>query len=187
MPFAISPHHNLDDFPNGLTLDQKIEVFIDRVEGWMLGPAKEMVTKGLGYRGFALLSIVTSYFEMIAKYTEGFAQKGKSAHYFEKGLQMVFPEMALPDAKDLLDSLYERVRNGMYHVGMTKPNVVLVDPSFGRGSIGFNSPTGAIVIAPDTLVDDLTIHFRSFAKQLRDPNQQTFRTDFEERFDFDNT
>lgn len=186
MPFAISPHHNLDDFPDGLKLEDKVEVFIDRIEGWMLGPAKEMITKGLGYRGFALLSIVTSYFEMIAKYADGYADKYKSGHYFRKGLMMVFPKMVLPDAEELLDSYYERVRNGIYHVGMTGPNVLLMDPSPERGSIGFKPTTGSVGIVPDTLVDDLLVHFRWFAGQLRDPNQLTLRTRFERRFDFDN-
>jgi uncharacterized protein YeaO (DUF488 family) len=44
MPYVISPKHNLEDFPVGLTLEDKIEVFIARVQGWLLGPAKEIVS-----------------------------------------------------------------------------------------------------------------------------------------------
>ncbi len=187
MPFAISPHHNLDEFPSGLTLDNKIDVFVDRVQGWMLGPAEEMIKKRLGYRYFALLAIITSYFEMIAKYEDGFDKQGCSGFYFKKGLQNVFPDMALPDAEDLLKSLYERLRNGLYHAGMTRPNIILVDSAFGPGSIGFNPSTGAVVVAPDTLVNDLIIHFHSFASRLTDPGQQVLRANFERRFDYDNT
>ena len=63
MPFAISPIHAEDDFPHGPDLDGKIEIFIARVEGWLLGPAIEMIKMGIGYRAFALLAIVTSYFD----------------------------------------------------------------------------------------------------------------------------
>lgn len=60
MAFSISPKHDVKDFPSGLTLDDKIEVFIARVEGWLIGPAVEMISKGITHRAFALLSIVTS-------------------------------------------------------------------------------------------------------------------------------
>jgi hypothetical protein len=186
MSFAISPTHNLEDFPSGLTLDDKIEVFIARVDGWLLGPAREMIAMGVGYRGFALLAMVTSYFEMIAKYRDGFTKARKSGYYFKQGLQLVFPEMSLPDAEDLLLALYDKVRNGLYHVGMTKPGVILVDPDFCPGSIAYKEEQGTIAIAPDTLVDDLSIHFKDFANELRNPANQELRSNFEKRFDRDN-
>lgn len=186
MPFAISPKHNQEDFPDGLELDDKIEVFIARVEGWQLGPALEMIKIGIGYRAFALLAMVTSYFEMIAKYSEGFVGERKSGTYFKKGLQQVFPEMSLPDDEELLNAIYDRVRNGMYHIGMTKPKVLLVDPSPERGSIGYQQAEDLIAIVPDTLVDDLRIHFALFADQLRDKENGDLRAKFEARFDSDN-
>ncbi len=187
MPFAISPRHNQADFPDGLELDDKIEVFIARVEGWQLGPAIEMIKMGIGYRAFALLAMVTSYFEMIAKYSEGFVGKRESGIYFKKGLQLVFPEMSLPDDVELLTAIYDRVRNGMYHVGMTKPKVLLVDATAAPGSIGYQAATDLIAIAPDTLVDDLRIHFALFAVQIRNKENVDLRANFEARFDADNT
>ena len=187
MPFAISPKHFQEEFPTGLTTDDKVEVFIARVEGWLIGPAMEMIRKGIGYRAFALLAIVTSYFEMIAKYAEGFVGEGKSGRYFKVGVQMVFPQTALPDSEKLLDGLRDRVRNGLYHVGMTKPKVLLFDASTIPGSIGYRAEDDLIAIAPDTLVDDLRIHFGAFASQLRDKNNVRLRTNFQARFDFDNT
>jgi|SRR3990170_562984 len=103
MPFSISPKHNIEDFPSGLMLDDKIEVFIARVEGWLIGPTMEMISKGISYRAFALLSIVTSYFEMIGKYTDGYVGKHRSGHYFKHGMKLVFPDMTLPDGEDLLE------------------------------------------------------------------------------------
>jgi hypothetical protein len=48
-PF-ISPKHKYEDFKHGWTLNDKIEVFIARVEGWQLGVAKEMIDKGISNR-----------------------------------------------------------------------------------------------------------------------------------------
>jgi hypothetical protein len=157
------------------------------VEGWLLGPAIEMIKMGIGYRAFALLAMVTSYFEMIAKYSEGFVGERSSGVYFKKGLKLVFPTMSLPDDEPLLDGIYNRVRNGMYHVGMTKPKVLLVDANPERGSIGYQAATDLIAIAPDTLVDDLRIHFAGFADQLRKKENTQLRANFEARFDADNT
>ena len=70
MTFAISPHYTTDHFPHGpREVDQKILVFLDRVEGWQLGVADYLVKNQVGYRGFALLLIVVSYFEMIGRYS----------------------------------------------------------------------------------------------------------------------
>lgn len=186
MPFAISPVHNLEDFPDGLDLSAKIEVFIARVEGWLLGPAIEMIKVGIGYRAFALLAVVTSYFEMIAKYSDGFLGERSSGLYFKKGLKLVFPEMSLPEDEPLLDGICDRVRNGLYHVGMTKPKVILIDADPEKGSIGYQPATDLIAIAPDTLVEDLRIHFAGFAHSLRSQENSQLRANFEARFDLDN-
>ena len=184
MSIAISPRHTTDDFPNGLRLEDKIEVFIARVEGWHLGPANEMVQKQIAHRAFAILSIITSYFEMIAKYRDGFAAEGRSGHYFKEGLREVFPTMALPANEAILDALYDNVRNGLYHAGMTRAGVLLTNDI--SHSVGFHSAAGTLVINPDILVSDLQIHFARYAAELRDPVNSGFRTNFEKRFDFDN-
>jgi hypothetical protein len=69
---------------------------------------------------------------------------------------------------------------------MTKPGVIHVDPDFGPGSIAYEEQGGTVAIAPDTLVEDLSIHFNDFAKALRNPTNQTLRANFELRFDSDN-
>jgi len=186
MTFAISPKHSVRDFPAGLTLDDKIEVFIARVEGWLLGPALEMISNGTKDRSFALLSMVTSYFEMIGRYADGYVGRNKAGHYFKFGLKLVFRDMALPDGEELLNALCDRVRNGLYHVGMTKPRVLVVQAADLPGSIGYNPSQDLIALVPDVLVDDIRIHFSSFARELRDKANGSLRAKFEARFDNDN-
>jgi len=48
MSFSIIPDHKLGEFQGNLTLDHKIDVFISRVNGWMINPAIEMLYKNTG-------------------------------------------------------------------------------------------------------------------------------------------
>jgi hypothetical protein len=146
----------------------------------------EIISRGIPDRAFALLVIVTSYFEMIGKYSDGYVGEGKSGLYFKRGLRLVFRNLLLPDSEDLLDALCNRVRDGLYHIGMTKPRVILVDAEAVPGSIGYNAAQDLIAVAPDTLVDDLRIDFSTFAHRLRDPSNIGLRANFEARFDYDN-
>ena len=183
MPFAISPRHSSDDFHGTLTLDSKVEVFIARVEGWQLGVAKEMIQKKVPNRAFALLHMLTSYFEMIAKYHAGFVGQRRSREHFKDGVRLVFPAIE-PEAEAFFNSLYDSVRNGLYHTGMTASNVILADNL--PGSVGYNSQHDMIMVSPDQLAEDLSIPFATFAAALRDPSNAQLRSNFENRFDSDN-
>ncbi len=186
MKLAISPKHTADDFKHGMTLEDKIEVFAESVKGWQLGVAKEMADKGISNRAFAQLHIITSYFEMIAKYQEGFIGEGKSKEHFKKGVQTAFPVIdTWPQSvsKNLLDLLYKNVRNGLYHVGMTRPSVILSrDPPF---PIQYDDVNKTVIINPDNLVEALQSHFDEYVTNLRDPSNKKLRANFEKRFDSD--
>jgi len=88
MIFAISPKHTTEDFKNGLNLDDKIDVSIARVEGWQLGVANEMIQKKIPHRKFAILMIVISYFEMIAKYRDGYIEEIKGRRRVRENLRI---------------------------------------------------------------------------------------------------
>jgi hypothetical protein len=192
MIFAISPKHTTEDFKNGWNLDDKIDVFIARVEGWQLGVANIMVEKKIPHRKFAILMIIISYFEMIAKYRDGYVEElkgrrkgeGKSAYFFKEGLKDVFPDMSLPEDELVTAAIYENVRNGLYHAGGTRSNVLLSDDT--PNTIGYNMIIRAIAINPDLLVRELQSHFDRFSRKLRDPANATLRANFEARFDVDN-
>lgn len=184
MPFAISPIHNADDFKGALSLDEKIEVFVARVRGWQIQPALDMREMDIPHRGFAQLLIISSYFEMIGKYREGFIGEFKSYQYFKEGLLYTFPDIPSDD-KELLEVFYKSVRNGLYHVGMTKSNVIIYDGI--PGSFGFHEEMRQILINPDCFVEDISIRFEVFANELRNPNNKALRSNFEQRFDSDNS
>ncbi len=82
--YWVSPHFPSSAFTGPLTDEQKIELFADSVRGWQLDVAERLIASD-PHSGLAVLSIVLSYFEMMAKYRDGYAAKGKSKEYFSKG------------------------------------------------------------------------------------------------------
>lgn len=135
------------------------------------------------HRGFALLHIVVSLFEMIGKYRDGFIGEGRSKYYFREGAKYIFKK-DLAEDEEFFNQIYSDVRNGLYHVGMTSPQVLLYDNI--PGSIGFQQATGAIAVSPDKFVQDLHIRFRDYASELRDSNNVNVRENFGVRFNDDN-
>jgi hypothetical protein len=124
--FAFSPHFTTLTFPNGWTLENKIDIFIDRINGWQIGIAKEIIQHKIQHSDFALLHIVFSYFEMLGKYSSGYVRDNASKSYFKRGVRLTFPTIGAEE-EVFLNTLYESVRSGLYHIGMTKINVACCD------------------------------------------------------------
>ncbi len=185
MAHWISPHFRSDFFgeryPDGLDLVDKIAIFSDVVRGWQLDVA-DMVLRHDRHSGFAALSIVLSYFEMIARYRHGKEEyTGDSAQRFTEGVILVFPHLANDAA--ILKPLWEAVRNGMYHRATTKRGVVL-DGKF-KSAIALASDGTTVEINPHLLVDDLQEHFSRYVSELLDPQSSNAeqRTNFATVFD----
>ena len=183
MTYHISPRYTVDDFSKHWTLEDKIGVFIDRIEGWYLGVANEIIKRDIPGRDLALLHLVASFFEMISKYNSGFLGEGKSKEHFRKGVRLVFPEIE-PEVEGFIDALYKGVRNGLYHIGRPGPNVI-IDKNL-PGSVGYNAQDNMIMVSPDQLVGDISIRFTAYAQALRNPKNIELRSNFEKRFDSDN-
>lgn len=192
MNIAISPEHLSSDFTGAF--DQKIDIFVSVIEGWRLNVAKTMRDKDVPQCGFAQVAIVASYFEVIAKYRDGFmgegrwagTGKGKSEFYFKEGVKRIFPEIDQfpPQAQEaLLDLMYDRVRCGLYHSGMTGKGVILSWDT--PGVVGYDSGRDMAIINPDILVDELRRDLHIYESELRDANNVELRTNFERRFDLD--
>ena len=103
--FYISPMYTNKSFGGNPSYEQKIIIFADRVLGWQLDIAEELrkqiEAKGnekspIQNAGFAILSILSSYFEMITQFIEGEPSANKSKPYFGKGLERVFPGQFQP-------------------------------------------------------------------------------------------
>ncbi|MBT3339243.1 MAG: hypothetical protein HN975_19410 [Anaerolineae bacterium] len=183
MTYHISPRFTADDFSEHWNLEDKIEVFIDRIKGWHLGVANEIIKRDIQGRDLALLHIVASFFEMISKYNSGYLGERKSKEHFRKGVSLVFPDIE-PSAEDFINALYKNIRNGLYHIGRPGPNVIF-DKNL-PGSIGYNSEEDMILVSTDQFVEGISLRFDSYARALRNSANTELRSNFERRFDFDN-
>ena len=144
----LSPHISSDRFPTGVpkTIDEKILVFEDRVLGWQIEPAEQLICSS-GHAGFAVIHILASYFEMVGMALRGRrpvspprAKKKRrkkkqrqrvrrdSREYFDAGVRDVFPTIASWKQRHVrwfVSALWGDVRCKMYHEGMTGPGVFL--------------------------------------------------------------
>ncbi|MFQ5814151.1 MAG: hypothetical protein ACE5I2_13330 [Anaerolineae bacterium] len=167
------------DFPNP-SLDDKITLFEDRVIGWLLEIAQQLA-ENIPHSGFGVLMILASYFEMIAKFQDGYRNESGSEEYFKKGLDWVFPNhFKANEAK----FIYREFRNSLYHAGITGPRVQLsrAHPS-PMECTNLNGQL-ALKINPHTLPGALEQHFVAYVTQLRNPNEQNLRENFRSRFDY---
>ena len=179
--FEISPHFTRDQFTAPLSLEDRVLIFADRVRGWQLDVAERLGADP--HAGFAVLAIVGSYFELIAKYSEGYVRADASKHHFKLGARLVLePQSTMPGElpDSILDLLYDEVRCGMYHGGMTGPRIRLQ----GGSEVQLLTIDGDhVTIDPAQLVRALQDHFSRYVKQLSDPNNQLLRDNFRSRFD----
>jgi hypothetical protein len=201
VPVFISRHYSAVDFAWPLGLDDKILIFIDRVNGWQLDVADQCLNgvkdeKGLvvgpliQHSGHAALHIVFSYFEMIAKYSAGYTDTGRSKEFFREGFKSVFSSLRVADADQskvdsLLNDLYENVRCGLYHSGMTGVGIVVVSQEVIDVPVVVTDKS--ILINPYYLVTALKDHLETYKNDLHNADNALLRKNFERRFDYDSS
>lgn len=193
----ITPKAQDTDFAWPLALEDKITIFLDRTFGWQLDIADccingiknagdELLAKPIAQSGFAVLHIVLSYFEMVAKYQDGFMTNGKSEFYFKQGVYSVFPHL-INESSSMVDSLlnilYFGARCGLYHGGMTDHRIVVTGEISYPMILDISEPR--LQINPALLVPSLKSHLSEYGSQLRNPDNEVLRRNFEKRFDFD--
>lgn len=175
-----------------LTLEAKIELFQERIEGWQVSIADQCyrgvldasgnrISPGIPHSGFGALYLLLSYFEMIAKYEAGDLSE-VSGRWFKKGVREVYPDLASRTHNEelqILTKFYEGARCGLYHAGTTSKYVFISgDPA----SIEFDAVSGMLIINPGDMIDRVTGHFRIYCQRLRNPAESTLRANFERKF-----
>ena len=154
-----------------MTDDEKIDAFELHVRDRQLLIAKHLSQHfvddipgdPLSQSAFAILSIVTNYFEMIEQFRIGQSSKGRSAEFFRNGVERVFPQSQVSAAD--ADRLYSFMRCGMYHSAMPTDRCGL-SRELSKPIVNDN---GVILVNPALLVDALISHFKEYCEKLRDP------------------
>jgi len=205
----VSPSHQDTEFQQPLSIENKIMIFEDRTIGWKLDVADQVINgkkqadgsierSPIPHSGYATLDIIFSYFEMIAKYEAGFAKMGQSEKFFKQGVFLVFPALRDPQllanipaihgdvallVSNTLDVMYEGIRCGLYHSGITNGRVIITGEI--QQAMGIDLQKSVLIINPHLLVKALKGHFVGYITGLRNPNNHRKRQNFEARFDFD--
>ncbi len=197
MTLHYSIKHNSDDYPDpdSWDINLKIEIFEWRVKGWMLNVAKRLVLSDSA-AGYAALSIVLSYFELVSLYYKGETKDlcGEETDLlpiedFKNGFKLVVEQLTWPKpSHTTLKRLYHYLRCGLYHDGMARWRVWVSRDLTEVYTVG----EGIITINPVLLVEDLGCHFGTYIRKLRkasnartlgDPSpDETLLYNFEKRF-----
>lgn len=188
----LSWKHKRSQFRGPVSLAEKIELFYERIVGWQLEIADQCVNgsrdrEGIPHSAFAGLQICLSYFETIGKYEAGCCKKGESEKHFKLGLKSVFPYLRrIPEERfdRLAARVYSAARCGLYHASQTGPGVLLRRQ---RSVLRFDAPRGVVFIDPHRLPVTLKAHLCAYRRRLERARSKRLRTNFEERFDFDNS
>jgi hypothetical protein len=177
--------------PDKWDLGLKINIFEDRVMGWFLKFAEKLSQDPDA--GYAILSIVLSHFEMIDLYKTGTtkdiedALKGKrpsepSKSHFFAGVDSVadFAKWPSADLENMKKRLYEAFRCGIYHAGMTRPDVLVTEAPKVTNLYEFHGST--LIIKPRMLLSDVRHHFGAYLDGLRNGK---LAAEFERRFNWE--
>lgn len=181
--YFISRNYTNEDFGGSPTLDQKIEIFEDRIRGWQLDVAKEirdkLGTTGGGFESyqFALLALLFSYFEMIGQYLDGVLSTDRSKKSFLRGLKSAFPQFSDDDGS----LIYKRIRCGMYHAGIVQHGALLSD-RFSE-PIRIEQNPSIVYVNPVRLIDALDHHFSTYIELIKKPENVDERRSFLMVFD----
>ncbi len=169
----ISPNHLEGDFKEPFSIDDKIEIFADRVRGWQLTIAERCVN--IPHADFAALSIVFSYFEMVGNCIEG--STGSKAS-FRVGFKRVFPGIPAPDVT--LNKLYEIVRNALYHFGTVRSPHLYITRDIAE-PITYKDYTFSI--NPTEFIATIRAHFEGYITDLKKAGNRDVRERFVRAFD----
>jgi len=172
----VSPNYTEADKGTNPSESDLVEVFRDRVDGWQLAIAEEMLRQvedsatypAMRHAGYTLISVVFSYFEMVGQII-GRGQQPSPTEDFVRGFKDVYPKTRLTTGE--IKIIYGRVRCGMYHDGYTKRGVYISS----RYKQTFEMKKGIVLLNPHLLIPDLRTHFGALTLRLEDPRNKKLR------------
>jgi hypothetical protein len=182
----ISPHFEDKKLDNP-TLEDLIDVFEDRIQSWLLEPARALLQTQHGF--VAAICLLLTYFEGYETYRRGEDSKGHSKEFFRKAFIDVFksPTVDVAFLARLADALYEDGRCGFFHDGTARARI-LFSQQFAAEFVatvpkvgGKADETGAIqsiLLNPQSFYAAVERHFVAYVKALRDPSNSSLRTNF---------
>ncbi len=196
-----SPRYNEKNAPLPWNRSTRIGIFEDRVKNWTINQARSLLFREHRDAGYAALSVILTYFEMISRYhtgqtedIEAFLSKRKlpsdSGECFKYGLGLLANHIkSWPKGQALEDvayTMYKALRCGLYHSGMARHGVWIVTTN----PAALRLQNDELIVNPETLVENVSLHFDSYIERLRHPNSSydhKLLDNFEKRFEMEVT
>jgi hypothetical protein len=177
----ISPNYTKEKLAN-FNIDTLIDIFEDQVIGWVIRPAKTLSKHENG--SFAVLHLISSYFESYAMFRRGEAIQDGSREYFREGLLSVFPEIqdhSIQSINEIVEILYQDLRCGLYYTKFPMTRVRIIE-GFSPIEI-YTDPDApekvlSIGIDPQNFLLRIEVHFSGYLHLLRDPAWDDLRARF---------
>ena len=183
----ISPHFPSEKLDSP-SIEDLIDVFEDRLRGWLLDPAKKLLADPVDrVAGFALS---LPYFEGISIYMHGEDSESRSRQFFRDGFAAVFHPSGLKPAllERIADVLYKDGRCGFFHDAMFRTRVyfseyygeplVIAVPKI-NGVIDETGEIQTIVVHCPKYFEYLEAHFTKYVARLRDSSESDLRSKFQ--------
>ena len=155
-----------------------LDVFEDRVAGWLIMPAKKLLD--IPHCSIAAVALATNYIEGIEIYMSGSDSKSKSQQFFIRGFKRIFTGAFSEELLDAIaNAIYQSLRCGFSHDGMSRNRIYFNTARNEALTItwpkknGEFDPSGkleSVVINPARFVDCIELHFKQYIKELRSKN-----------------
>jgi hypothetical protein len=175
----ISRHYR-DDHIRADNIETAITIYEDQVRGWFFDHATHL-EKITDHAGLVTLLIVLSYIEGHAIFYKGEHSKNKSRKFFREAFIAVFGLSDDPMRDAAVDKLYDQMRCGLFHTGMTREQV--------RISNGYPLPVRVIMnstntnwvlieLNPRRMLEAAENHLSNYLMRLRDDKNIVLRDNF---------
>ena len=158
----VSPKYDMQSLREGRV--QAIDVFEDAIQGWLLDYASRLAELKEDRAGLAVMVLIAAYPETIECYSTGTDSKNQSRRFFTNGMKRVFPELGGLASDDVLGSLCDDLRNGLYHASMLKGSVVLRPEG---SAVGYSSEEQLFMVNPFEFLRRVQAHFAAYVSRLR--------------------
>jgi len=187
----ISRHYTVRDL-TGATFETKVAIYEGQIRGWFHDPAR-IIERVSNSAGFVLLLICLSYVEQHALFYKGKTSSNQSRAFFRDAFQAIF--RISPDATrnidqalidQALDHIYDQVRCGLFHVGLTRDKVRLSGDYDNPVRIDMDPESKAVLhigINPHLMLNVIEDHLSAYVCRLRNGNEQRLRENFEKAWD----
>lgn len=187
--------------PDDWSLEYKVKLFIDNVDGWYLEIAdkvingwieedtkntnssmtvlypKPVLSNYVPHSGWAVLKIAISYFELIRAYQRGEDSTKKSREFFTEGFHDVFPEFINTPVSKIM---WKDLRNSFYHTGFSNTNILL-NGTYSEAII-YDKDINLVGINPHKFIPRLRLHLKAYTDKLIIERNETLIQNFESFF-----